>query len=88
MNDTIIVKIESGIISEVYASAPIQVIVVDHDVIEGGETFAQRVARSVSTMEPDKAFEPGEIDALVTSLVLECTRPGDRQPGGTKDEAA
>ncbi len=79
MNNTVIVKIESGIVSEVYASVPAVVIVVDHDVIEGGETFEQRVHKSVSTMLPDKGVRPEDIEALVTALVLECKRPADRK---------
>ena len=92
MINTIVIKIESGIVSEVYASAPIQVIVVDHDVIEGGETFEQRVHKSVSTMEPDKGVRPEDIEALVAGLILECVRPGgDRKlmaPGGAVGAAA
>lgn len=79
MSNTIIVKIESGIVSEVYASAPIEVIVVDHDVIEGAETLEQRVRKSVSTMYPDGNIKPEDIQALVTSLVLQCIRPADRK---------
>lgn len=77
MNNTIVVKIESGVVSEVYASDPIQIIVVDHDVIEGGESFEQRVRKSVSTMFPDKGVKPEDIEALVATLVLECKRPAD-----------
>ena len=78
--NTIVLKIESGIVSEVYATAPTRVIMVDHDVIEGGETFEQRVAKSVSTMEPEKRFSPEDKEALVISLVLDCVRPADRGP--------
>lgn len=79
MNNTIIVKIESGVVSEVYASTPIEIIVVDHDVIEGGETLEQRVRKSVSTIYPDNTIRPDDIEALVMSLVLQCLRPADRK---------
>lgn len=79
MSNTIVVKIESGVVSEVYASSPIQVIVVDHDVIEGGETFEQRVHKSVSTLYPDRGVRPEDVEALVAALVLECVRPADRR---------
>ena len=78
--NTIILKIESGVVSEVYASSPVKIVVVDHDVIEGGETFEQRVAKSVSTMDPDKRFNPKDREALIISLVLDCVRPADRHP--------
>ncbi len=77
---TIVLKIESGVVSEVYASSPVKVVVVDHDVIEGGETFEQRVKKSVSTMEPDKRFNPADREELLISLVLDCVRPADRGP--------
>jgi hypothetical protein len=79
MSNTIVLKIESGVVSEIYASDPIQVIVVDHDVIEGGETFEQRVHKSVSTMFPDKGVKSEDIEALVAKLVLECSRPADKK---------
>jgi hypothetical protein len=79
MSYTIVIKIESGIVSDVYSSAPVQVIVVDHDVIEGGESFEQRVQKAVSTMIPDKGVKPEDIEALVAALVLECRRPADRR---------
>ena len=87
MNNMIVIKIESGVVSEVYTSLPIQVIVVDHDVIEGGETFEQRVRKSVSTMVPDKGVNPEDIEALVATLVLECCRPADRQPQAPADSS-
>jgi hypothetical protein len=85
MSNTIVIKIESGVVSEVYASAPVQLIVVDHDVIEGGETFAQRVHKSVSTMAPDRGVKPEDIESLVATLVLECNRPADRKTGAPGD---
>lgn len=77
--NTIILKIESGIVSDIYASAPVEVIIVDHDVIEGGESFEQRMHKSVSTMLPDNVVAPEGVNALVASLVLECKRPADRK---------
>lgn len=83
--NTIVLKIESGVVSEVYASAPIQLIVVDHDVIEGGETFEHRIHKSVSTMFPDKGVKAEDIEALVAKLVLECSRPADRKSKAPAD---
>jgi hypothetical protein len=42
--NTIILKIESGVVADIYVTEPVQVIIVDHDVIEGGETFGKRSA--------------------------------------------
>ncbi len=74
----IVIKIESGVIADVYFTEPVEVTVVDHDVIEGGETFEERMKKAVMTMTPDRRLRPGEIEQAVRSLVLECSRPADR----------
>ena len=78
----IIIKIESGVVSEVYFTEPIKVTVVDHDVIEGGETFESRMKKAVISMTPDQRFRPEDIEQMVESLVLECRRPADRRLPG------
>lgn len=42
MNDSIVIKIESGIVAEIFSTSPVQVTVVDYDMIEGGETYELR----------------------------------------------
>jgi hypothetical protein len=76
----IIIKIESGGVSDVYFSEPIKVTVVDHDVIEGGETFATRMRKAVSSMTLEQRVRPEDIELVVEMLVLECQRPKDRYP--------
>ena len=78
----IIIKIESGIVSEVYFTVPVKVTVVDHDVIEGGETFETRMKKAVISMTPDQRVRPEEIEQVVKRLVLECRRPADRRLPG------
>ena len=74
----IIIKIESGVVADVYYTEPVRVTVVDHDVIEGGEPFEKRMKKAVLTLTPEQSVRPEDIDGLVTSLVLECRRPADR----------
>jgi hypothetical protein len=80
MKNAIIIKIESGIVADVYVTEPMQIVIIDHDMIEGGETFEQRLRKSVFSLPSEKCIIPGRIDALVESLVLECKRPGDEAP--------
>lgn len=80
--NTIIIKIESGVVADVYSTVPIQVVVVDHDVIEGGEPFERRMEKAVLTMTPEQYVRPDEVPSMVRSLVRECIRPSDRQPSG------
>ncbi len=77
MDNTIIIKIESGAVAEIYASEPAQVIVVDHDLIEGGETFEERMQKSVMPMFPEYGLKSEDVDEFVKTLVLECRRPKD-----------
>ncbi len=77
----IIIKIESGVVADVYFTEPVNVTIVDHDVIEGGETFDARMKKAVFKMTPDQRVRPEDIDRVVEALVLECTRPADRRSG-------
>ncbi len=74
----VIIKIESGVVVDVYFTEPVSVTVVDHDVIEGGETFECRMKKAVLFMSPEQRIRPEEIEETVRSLVLECKRPKDR----------
>ncbi len=74
----IIIKIESGVVADVYFTEPVNVTIVDHDVIEGGETFEERMKKAVLSMTPESHIKPAEIERTVRALVFECRRPTDR----------
>lgn len=78
----IIIKIESGVVADVYFTEPVTVTVVDHDVIEGGETFEGRMKRAVLSMTPERQVRPEDIGRVVETLVRECDRPADRRLPG------
>jgi hypothetical protein len=85
----IIIKIESGIVADVYCTEPTNVTIVDHDVIEGGETYETRMKKAVIFMAPEQRVRLEDIQQVVESLVLECRRPGDRHAlVGMGDKAA
>ena len=73
----IIIKIESGIVSEVHSSEPLKITVVDHDVIEGGETFDCRMKKAVMSMTSEPGVRPEDIERAVKKIVLDCVRPKD-----------
>jgi len=75
----IIIKIESGVVADVYSTEPVNVTIVDHDVIEGGETFEGRMKKAVLSMTPGQRVRPEKIGHMVETLVLECVRPADRK---------
>lgn len=76
----IIIKIESGVVADIYFTEPVNVTIVDHDVIEGGETFEDRMKKAVLSMTPEQRVRPEDIEQVVRTLVLECIRPLDRLP--------
>lgn len=75
----LIIKIESGVVAEVYSTEPVNVTVVDHDVIEGGETFESRMKKAVLSLVPEERIRPEDIEQMVETLVLACRRPADRR---------
>jgi len=88
MHDSIIITIESGVVSEIYSSAPLQATIVDYDMIEGGETFERRLKKAVLPLTPGRVVKPEQIESLVRALVLECRRPrDDRQSTCTGGDA-
>jgi hypothetical protein len=78
----LIIKIESGVVADVYFTEPVNVTIVDHDVIEGGESFEGRMKKAVLSMTPDQHVRPEDIKQMVETLVLECRRPADRRLPG------
>jgi hypothetical protein len=81
--NTLIIKIESGVIAEVYSTAPAKIIVVDYDMIEGDETLDGRMRKAVLSMPSDEYIKPHDIDTKVKDLVVQCSRP-DRRPSAVK----
>jgi hypothetical protein len=86
MTNTVIIKIESGIVADIYSTGPVEAIIVDHDLIEGGETFEARMKKAVLPMISEHRVKPENVDDMVKTLVLECLRPADRKtPAPTSD---
>jgi len=85
----IIIKVESGIVADVYFTEPVNVTIVDHDVIEGGDTYETRMKKAVLSMTPEQRIRHDDIEQVIEALVLECRRPGDRHAlDGIGDKAA
>ena len=78
MNNTIIIKIESGVVADIYSTDPVQAIIVDYDTIEGGETLENRMKKAVLLMTADQCLMPENVDNVVKTLVFKCIRPADR----------
>jgi hypothetical protein len=81
--NTLIIKIESGVVAEVYSTVPAKIIVVDYDLIEGDEIPDCRMRKAVLSMAPDEYIKQNDIDTRVKDLVVQCSRP-DRRPAAVK----
>ena len=80
MNDSIVIKIESGVVAEIFSTSPVQVTIVDYDMIEGGEMYERRKKKAVISMASEQLIDQEHIPELVKSLLLECRRPADLVP--------
>ena len=78
MYNTIIIKIESGVVADIYSTGPVKAIIVDYDMIEGGETFEHRMKKAVLPMAAEQCVKRENVDDVVKTLLLECSRPADR----------
>jgi len=67
MND-IIITVENGMVAEVYGTRPINVIVVDRDVIKRGDTLNDIMVKTVTFM-PVLNIHPDETGRTVQHLV-------------------
>jgi hypothetical protein len=86
-DNAIIIKIESGVVADIYSTGPLRAIIVDYDMIEGGETFERRMKKAVINQEPAHRVMREHMDALVKTLVLQCQRPADRTPNPSAADA-
>ena len=84
----IIIKIESGVVDDIYFTEPVSVTIVDHDMIEGGDTYEARMKKAVLYMTPDQRVRHEDLAQLVETLVLECRRPSDRQAFADRGDKA
>jgi hypothetical protein len=71
----VIIKIESGVVSDVYFTEPVKVTFVNHDVIEGRNPYDTRMKSAVISMTVRQHISPEDIELVVKKLVLECEQP-------------
>lgn len=86
----LIIKIESGVVADIWHSGPFDVTVVDYDVIEGGDDLDARMRKAVLSLPSGQPIPAKGAQALVESLVAACERPVPRRLGDgvTKKQAA
>ncbi len=70
MSNQIVLKVKSGAIIDAYATGPVQMTVVDVDMVEPGDTEEERVKKTVFDLPLDGIIDSGEVDQLVKEMAL------------------
>ena len=70
----VVAKISGGVITEVYATNPISIVVVDTDMIECRDSSAHRKKKSVFNLIRDECISYYDIDRTVSNLLDECKK--------------
>src|SRR5574341_437928 len=72
----LVIVIESGVVSDIYSSAPVQAVIVDYDMIEDDDPFERRMRKAVLPFGHGRRVGPGEVALLVASLARSFVRLG------------
>ena len=74
--NAMIITVENGVVSNILPTGPVEVVVVDLDLIENEDTFEQRMRKSVLPMAPESLIASEDVTALITTIVQEYRRIG------------
>jgi len=84
---TLIIMVESGVVTDILPTGPMEAVVVDLDMLENEDSFEQRMRKSVLPMTPEGRITIDAMPAIITSIVREYRRPGRKRTpdpsGGT-----
>ena len=83
---TLIIMVESGVVTDILPTGPVDAVVVDLDMIENGDSFEQRMRKSVLPLAPEGRITLDSMPSLITSIVREYRRPERRRTGCTPGE--
>ena len=70
MSDQIIVKVKSGAVIDAYATGPVQMTVVDVDMLEPGDSEEVRMRKSVFDVPLDGIIHETEVDQFIKDMAL------------------
>ncbi len=80
---TLIIMVESGVVTDILPTGPMEAVVVDLDMLENEDSFEQRMRKSVLQMNPEGRITIDAMPSLITSIVREYRRPGRRRAPDT-----
>lgn len=70
MSDQIILKVKSGAVIDAYATRPVQMTVVDVDMVEPGDTAEGRMKKTVFDLPLDRIIAKEEVDQFIKDLAM------------------
>ncbi len=70
MSNQIILKVKSGAVIDAYATGPVQMTVVDVDMVEPGDTEEARMKKTVFDLPLDGLIDANEVDQFVRDLAM------------------
>ncbi len=83
---TLVIMVESGVVTNILPTGPLEAVVVDLDMLENEDTFEQRMRKSVLPLLPEGRITLEEMPSFITSIVREYRRPGRRRRTTAKPE--
>jgi hypothetical protein len=70
MSDQVILKVKSGAIIDAYATGPVQMTVVDVDMVEPGDSEEERIRKTVFDVPLDGIIDSHEVDQCIKDIAL------------------
>jgi hypothetical protein len=70
MSDQIILKVKSGAVIDAYATGPVQMTVVDVDMVEPGDSEEDRIKKTVFDVPLDGIIAREEVDQIIKDIAL------------------
>jgi hypothetical protein len=79
MRDQIILKVKSGAVIDAYATRPVQMTVVDVDMIEPGDTEAGRMKKTIFALPLDGIIAREEVEQFIKDMAMNEPEPEKHQ---------
>lgn len=82
---SLIITVESGVVTDVLPTGSIKVVIVDLDMIDNEDNLEQRLLKAVVPLESGAAIRSIDLNRIVACLVSEYRRPARKRPSPSPD---
>jgi len=77
---SLIITVESGRVTDILPTGPVEAVVVDLDMIEDEDSFEHRMRKAILPLDPDGRILPRDMNTMIAAIVREYRRPGGCKP--------